>query len=48
MRFEGVAGQWDVSDTEGEISASRFPWLGTVHDRKHIAAAADYARFFER
>ena len=34
MRFEGVAGQWDLSDTEGEISASRFPWLGTVHDAK--------------
>ncbi|MGB1122996.1 MAG: hypothetical protein ACPG08_05680, partial [Flavobacteriales bacterium] len=32
MRFEGVAGQWDLSDTKGEISASRFPWLGTVHD----------------
>ena len=32
MRFEGVAGQWDLSDTEGEISASRFPWLGTVYD----------------
>ena len=38
MRFEGVAGQWDLSDTEGEISASRFPWLGTVHD-----AASTYA-----
>ncbi|MEC8634863.1 MAG: hypothetical protein VXY58_03550, partial [Bacteroidota bacterium] len=39
MRFEGVAGQWDVSDTECEISASRFPWLGTVHDPQNTFAA---------
>ena len=39
MRFEGVAGQWDVSDTEGEISASLFPWLGTVHDPQTTFAA---------
>ena len=32
MRFEGFAGQWDLSDTEAEISSSRFPWLGTVFD----------------
>ena len=38
MRFEGVAGQWDLSDTEGEISASRFPWLGTVHDAQSTFA----------
>ena len=38
MRFEGVAGQWDLSDTEGEISASHFPWLGTVHDTQSTFA----------
>lgn len=38
MRFEGVAGQWDLTDTEGEISASRFPWLGTVHDTESTFA----------
>lgn len=32
MRFEDVAGQWDLTDTECEISKSRFPWLGTTLD----------------
>ena len=32
MRFEGIAGQWDLTDTECEISKSRFPWLGTTLD----------------
>ena len=34
LRFEGLAGQWDLSDTEAEISPSRLPWLGTIHDSR--------------
>lgn len=32
LRFEDVAGQWDLSDTECALSASRFPWIGTTLD----------------
>lgn len=32
MRFEDVAGQWDLTDTQCAISESRFPWLGTTLD----------------
>lgn len=32
LRFEHVAGQWDLSDTECDLSSSRFPWLGTTLD----------------
>ena len=29
MRFENVAGQWDLTSRDCEISESRFPWYGT-------------------
>ena len=29
MRFENVAGQWDLTDRDCEISKSRFPWYRT-------------------
>ena len=38
MRFEGISGEWDLSDTEVKVSSSRFPWLGTVHSSKSTFA----------
>jgi len=32
LMFQGVAGQWDLSDTDCEISPSKFPWMGTEFD----------------
>ena len=29
IRFENVAGQWDLTSRDCEISESRFPWYGT-------------------
>ncbi|MDA0913394.1 MAG: hypothetical protein O3B11_06150 [Bacteroidetes bacterium] len=32
LMFEGVAGQWDLTDANCEISPSKLPWIGTDFD----------------
>ena len=32
LMFQGVTGQWDLTDADCKISSSKFPWMGTDFD----------------